>query len=143
MYFKIVFYYGDNITNLNPKIIRRVLETLLQVLGKPSYAVLQLSADELREKLLITNKTLEVSVRSILKTDENELLKLYDEYIRSVEGAQKSRIKGISVVWQSNSCVIMFNGLQLKVRSCKLSDELLKVLEVLKGTSIRLDATLR
>jgi len=143
MYFKIVLYYGDNITNLNPKIIRRVLETLLQVLGKPSYAVLQLSADELREKLLITNKTLEVSVRSILKTDENELLKLYDEYIRSVEGAQKSRIKGISVVWQSNSCVIMFNGLQLKVRSCKLSDELLKVLEVLKGTSIRLDATLR
>ncbi len=143
MYFKIVFYYGDNITNLNPKIIRRVLETLLQVLGKPSYAVLQLSADELREKLLITNKTLKVSVRSILKTDENELLKLYDEYIRSVEGAQKSRIKGISVVWQSNSCVIIFNGLQLKVRSCKLSDELLKVLEVLKGTSIRLDATLR
>jgi len=125
------------------RVARHVLETLIKVLGKPSYIVLQLSANELREIPLITDKTLEVSVRSIMKADEEELLKLYDEYSKDLGSPGERRIKGISVVWHSDSCVIMFNGTQLKVRSCRVSGKLLKILKAVEGASIRMDVVLQ
>ena len=117
MCFETILYLGDSITTPNLRGARRVLEALTKVLGKPSYIVLQLSANDLKETPLITDKTLEVSVRSIVKADEEELLKLYDEYSKGLGGPDKRRIKGISVVWNVDNCIIMFNGMQLKVLS--------------------------
>jgi len=120
----------------------QVLKVLLDVLGEPSYTVLQLSADELREKLLLTNRTLEVSVRSIMRASKDELLDLYGEFVRGIREGEQGRIRGIIVVWQLGNCTISFNGLQLRVRSCTLNDKLLKVLDILKGSTIKGEVTL-
>ncbi len=113
------------------------------MLGEPSYAVLQLSADELREKLLLTNRTLEVNVRSIMRARKDELLDLYDEFIKGAREGGQSRIRGITVIWQLGDCTITFNGLQLRLRSCTLNDKLFKVLDILKGSTIKADIVLQ
>ncbi len=115
---------------------------LLEVLGDPTYVVVQLSAEELREKLLLTNRTLKVAVRSLLKVSKEELLKIYDEFIEAASRGEQGKVKGVMAVWQIGDCTITFNGHQLKLRSCELDDRIIKILEVIKGSTMRAEFSL-